>query len=366
MATSTSYQCACKQTTVTVNGTMQFSAYCHCSQCRKTCSAPYFHGASFAPSEVKVSGPELGGYAINKMTRKFCKNCGTYMLGDPANGQFVIVPASLIDVIGEANSKNRPRAMFHIETGNCCLPLGLPDDSLKKFREQPGGTVDVVTKLAKQGPHTIAGAVGVDCCDSTPDSYSVLASSAVGRIIKMSLKKGCSDIPHDHPLTHYLYILSGGKLKIDMPEGKSMELEVKAGMAMPVPGGPHQVHNVGNTDVDIIFMEPTGVVTETPENHTPGFKTDPDCYKVLFEDEDWLCAEMTMKPGTEDHPHSHRDHLLYVMGGDKICIYPGKKKDQKMEIPIAAGAALDVPQGWHIVANTGTKPVQIIWWEIKK
>lgn len=356
------YKCACEQTTVKVIGESMFSAYCHCSQCRKTCSAPYFHGAGFKPSEIKVEGPELGGYAINKMTRKFCKNCGTYVLGDA--GEVNIVPSSLIDVMGQSDI--RPKAMFHIETGNCCLPLGMPDDGLTKYYEQPSGPVNAVPKIAKQGPFSIPGAVAVDCCDATPDSYSVLASSAVGRLIKMTLKAGCTDNPHDHPLAHYLYILNGGKIKIDMGEGKELELEVKAGQAMPVPGGPHQVSNIGDTDVEILFVEPTGRTTVTPSEFASPFKTDPGCYKILCEDDDWIVGEMVMKAGAEDHPHAHRDHLLYVLGGDKICIYPGKTKDQKLELDIAPGAALDVPQGWHIVANTGAKDVKIIFWEIKK
>lgn len=362
-AMSRSYQCACKQVTVEVEGKEMFSAYCHCSQCRRTCSAPYFHGAGFKPSQIKVSGGELGGFAINKMNRKFCKNCGTYMLGDA--GEVNIVPASLLDFIGQSDT--RPKALFHIETGNCCLPLGLPDDGLPKYLGQPDGPLDVTTKVAKQGPFTIAGAGSVDCCASTPDSYSEIAKNDVGRLIKMTLAAGATDNPHDHPLAHYLYIIKGGKLKLDMPEGKSMEIEVKPGMAMPVPGGTHQVSNVGTTDVEIIFMEPTGVNTATPDGHTSPFTTDPDCYKLLCEDDNWFVGEMTMKPGAKDHPHSHRDHLLYVLGGEKIIIYPGKVQgDAKLELPLAPGAALGVPQGWHVVENVGAQEVKIIFWEIKK
>jgi hypothetical protein len=44
-------------------------------------------------------------------------------------------------------------------------------------------------------------------------------------------------------------------------------------------------------------MEPTGEPSETPEGHTAPFATDPECYKILAEQDGWFVAEMALKAG---------------------------------------------------------------------
>jgi quercetin dioxygenase-like cupin family protein len=207
---------------------------------------------------------------------------------------------------------------------------------------------------------------GINCYDASPNNYKVIAELPVGKLIEMTMKPGESDDPHDHPV-HHMYVVKGGKLKITA-DGHSGEKEIPDGAPIIMPAGPHQVSNVGDNDVKIIFLEPTGTVGETPEGHTTPMDTDPDCYKILVEDDDWFIGEMTLAAGAEDHPHSHRDHLVYVLTGDELTIWPGKEKDdeKKMVAPIKPGAALPVPNGFHIVGNTGTTEAKLIFWEAKK
>ena len=209
----------------------------------------------------------------------------------------------------------------------------------------------------------------LDCCTTNPNNYKVIAKTAGGRLVEMTLPAGQGDVAHDHP-THYLYVVNGGRLKLSPPPGHtegSAEVDMPAGAALVIPAGPHQVTNVGTTDVKILFVEPTGSAEtcELPDFVSP-FTVFPDCYKILAEDDDWFIAKMTLKAGVTDPPHSHHDHLVYVMEGDGLTIYPGKEiGDEKKEIPIKAGMALPVAAGHHCVKNHGTKDCEIVFFEQK-
>mmetsp|Transcript_67108 Transcript_67108/g.143591 ORF Transcript_67108/g.143591 Transcript_67108/m.143591 type:complete len:243 (-) Transcript_67108:69-797(-) len=216
---------------------------------------------------------------------------------------------------------------------------------------------------------------GIDCCKATPDFYKVVAELPQGRLIEMTLKAGGKDNPHDHP-AHYLYVVTGGKLKLSPPPGASegsAEVEMPAGAAMLIPEGPHQVENIGDTDVLILFVEPTASsdpmcmpCTTTLADFVSPMAVCPDCYKVLFEDGSWFIGEMKLKAGETDKPHSHNDHLVYVLEGESICIYPGKEiGEEKMELQVKPGAAMPVPQGHHIVKNTGSTDSKMIFFELK-
>jgi len=213
---------------------------------------------------------------------------------------------------------------------------------------------------------------GISCCSASPGSYKDVSpegGAPLGsKLIKMTLKVGEQDEPHDHP-KHYMYIIAGGKLSITgapFPPGVTKELEMKTGMGMIVPAGAHQVKNTGDTDVEILFLEVTEKKGETPEAHKTPQDTDPGHYKTLAEDDDWMVVKMDMKVGEEDHPHSHRDHIVYMLDGGEITIWPGKEKgEKKAVVPITPGMVVPVPVGYHIVANTGNKPVSAVYFERK-
>ena len=183
----------------------------------------------------------------------------------------------------------------------------------------------------------------------------------------MTMKPGEEDKPHTHPV-HHMYVLSGGDLMIQTPPGS----EAKAASlptGAPVPGfpaGPHQVKNVGNTNVEVIFVEPSGTYGETPAEHKTPFETNPEMYENLGSNDNWIIGMMEMKAGAEDQPHSHHDHFVYVLEGSEITIYPGKTKDEstKLVVPIQPGAAIPVPSGWHIVKNTGSDNAKMVFFEL--
>ena len=189
----------------------------------------------------------------------------------------------------------------------------------------------------------------------------------------MALKKGCKDVPRWHP-KHYMYIIKGGNLKIigaPAPPGETMEAEMPTGAGMIVPAGDHVIENIGDDDVEVLFIEVGDHNGTTPEGHLPCFEAEPDHYKVVAEDDDWMVVTMTMQAGEEDKPHSHREHVVYVLSEGELSIWGGKEKTDPEKpdlgpVPVAPGAVLPVPTGFHIVKNTGTIPVTAMFFERKR
>ena len=81
-----------------------------------------------------------------------------------------------------------------------------------------------------------------DCCSAKPDGYKIVAENSTGRLIKMTLKAGEEDAPHDHP-KHYMYLVANGKLTIkDWSSGSAGEAntaELPSGAPPIMPSGSH-------------------------------------------------------------------------------------------------------------------------------
>ena len=217
-----------------------------------------------------------------------------------------------------------------------------------------------------------------DCCTSDPDYYKVLCEVDGFRMVEMKVPPGCEDKPHDHP-QHSMYFVKPAKLFItDYDEsGKSKdnghEVVVPAGAPPIFPPGAHQVKNVGTEESHVLFIEAYPTCTpcgEVPDFISP-FKVAPECYQVLAENDDFVTGMMTMKPGESDPVHHHKDHLIFVLEGEEITIYPCGDQAAAMTVPIAFGAGIPAPMsappfGKHSLRNTGKTTVKMLFFESKK
>ena len=148
---------------------------------------------------------------------------------------------------------------------------------------------------------------------------------------------------------------------------------------MKMPGGAHEGENIGDTYIKIYFLEDyfqhasenedkiDGIWGFTPDEHIPCYEKDPDTYKVLCQDSEWMVVKMKMSPGEEDKPHSHREHVVIILEGGQLSIWGGKEKtdpeNPDMKADVVPGLVLPVPTGWHIVANTGDTEIHAIFFE---
>eukprot|EP00931_Biecheleriopsis_adriatica_P071570 TRINITY_DN4544_c0_g1_i1.p1 TRINITY_DN4544_c0_g1~~TRINITY_DN4544_c0_g1_i1.p1 ORF type:complete len:504 (+),score=89.13 TRINITY_DN4544_c0_g1_i1:36-1547(+) len=218
----------------------------------------------------------------------------------------------------------------------------------------------------------------LDCCATCPDNYKVVAEIPGARLVEMTLAPGEEDKPHDHP-AHSMFFVQGGKLCItDYDEtGKSKnnahEVEIPSGAPPIFPPGPHQVKNVGDTTVKVIFVEPTLDFKggADVEGFISPFDVAPECYKTLAESDAWITGMMTMEVGAGDPVHNHRDHLIYVLEGDNLTINVGGDEAAAMAVDIKPNAGIPAPMSAppfakHSLKNTGTVTAKLVFFEAKK
>lgn len=89
----------------------------------------------------------------------------------------------------------------------------------------------------------------------------------------------------------------------------------------------------------------------------------PDIYRLLFENDRVRVMEVTFKPGTKIGPHSHPDHVGYVVTGGTLRLTPegGKSTDASLD----HGSVLYIPAETHAAENAGPTTIKVIVTELK-
>ena len=85
-------------------------------------------------------------------------------------------------------------------------------------------------------------------------NYKSLFENDYVRVLEMSLKAGEKDVTHSHP-SETVYFITGGKLKIHLPDGGAVEADLPDGHVMWHETWTHTVENIGATDVLAIIVE---------------------------------------------------------------------------------------------------------------
>jgi quercetin dioxygenase-like cupin family protein len=86
------------------------------------------------------------------------------------------------------------------------------------------------------------------------DSHKVLLENAQVRVLAVTIKPGEKVPMHSHP-ANVSYVLTDGKLRITMPDGKSVEREPKAGTASWSEPVTHAFENIGTTEYRQVQIE---------------------------------------------------------------------------------------------------------------
>ena len=248
-----------------------------------------------------------------------------------------------------------------------------PENGLKRISE-----LLAIAAMKKTNPFSFDSGLP-DCCSASPDLYKVIAElPGMARLVEMTFPPGAKDIPHEHPV-HSMYFVTDVKLKISGPPvtAKLGEdggvAELPAGAAPIFPAMAHQVENVGDKEGKAVFVE--GLPTCKPcgdiEGYISPFTVSPGCYKILAEDDDWITGMLTMEVGEKDEFHHHKDHLIYVLGGDEVTIYPGGDESAGMAVPLQKYAGIPAPMAAppfasHTLLNSGKEKLQMLFFESKK
>ena len=93
-----------------------------------------------------------------------------------------------------------------------------------------------------------------DAVTVAPDNYKTVFENDRVRLLEYRGKPDDKTEMHSHPDV-LAYTLTDGKFKFSMPDGQSMEIDLKAGEAMFAPGSSHATENLGSTDVHVLLFE---------------------------------------------------------------------------------------------------------------
>jgi quercetin dioxygenase-like cupin family protein len=92
--------------------------------------------------------------------------------------------------------------------------------------------------------------------------------------------------------------------------------------------------------------------------------TDPDKYKVVFENERVRVLEYRDNPGEQTSPHEHPDSVMYTLSGfDRRLIgAAGESRDVTLE----PGEVRWLDAQTHSGQNTGDSPTHVLFVELKE
>ena len=94
----------------------------------------------------------------------------------------------------------------------------------------------------------------IDAIQVSPNNYKVLLENDRVRVLEMNLRAGEKDEVHSHP-SETVYFITGGKAKIHLPDGQTVDAELPDGHVMWNEAWTHQVENVGSSDIKAIIVE---------------------------------------------------------------------------------------------------------------
>ena len=86
------------------------------------------------------------------------------------------------------------------------------------------------------------------------DKYSVVLENERVRVLKYYDKPGDRTSQHAHP-DYVLYAESSFKRRLIFPDGRSQEIDVKAGSIFWIKGHQHIGENIGETNTEVVFVE---------------------------------------------------------------------------------------------------------------
>ena len=91
-------------------------------------------------------------------------------------------------------------------------------------------------------------------------------------------------------------------------------------------------------------------------------QTNPQHYRVLFENDRVRVLEYTDVPGDRTTPHRHPDSVMYTLSGFRRRLVSG---DQQREVELAAGTVGWLPAQDHHGENIGDTPTHVLFVELR-
>jgi quercetin dioxygenase-like cupin family protein len=90
--------------------------------------------------------------------------------------------------------------------------------------------------------------------------------------------------------------------------------------------------------------------------------TNPDHYKVVFENDRVRVLEYTDQPGDRTTPHEHPDSVMYTLSSFRRRLASG---NLQRDVELAAGTTNWLPAQQHSGENIGDTPTHVVFVELK-
>jgi quercetin dioxygenase-like cupin family protein len=90
--------------------------------------------------------------------------------------------------------------------------------------------------------------------------------------------------------------------------------------------------------------------------------TNPDHYRVVFENERVRVLEYTDEPGDRTAPHGHPDSVMCTLSSFQRRLFAG---DRQRDVELTAGTVNWLPAQQHAGENIGETPTHVIFVELK-
>jgi quercetin dioxygenase-like cupin family protein len=108
-------------------------------------------------------------------------------------------------------------------------------------------------------------------------------------------------------------------------------------------------------------------VSTTPRGHSEQMSldptvTNPDNYRVVFENESVRVLDYTDSPGDRTTPHEHPDSVMYALSSFRRRL---SVDGRQREVEITAGTTSWLPAQRHSGENIGDTPTHVIFVELK-
>jgi ketosteroid isomerase-like protein/quercetin dioxygenase-like cupin family protein len=200
-----------------------------------------------------------------------------------------------------------------------------------------------------------------DAVKVDPAHYKVLAENAGVRVLRIGYAAGEKSQMHSHP-DSMLFVLSGGKVRFTMPDGKTEDDDLPTDSAAYTPAATHNPANMGKTALDAILVElksaPASMAT-LPASR-PGITL-----KVLAEGARATAYRATSaatfsEPAGSKHDY---DQVVIALGPSQLSLSLDGKP---AKTAWARGDVELIPRGVpHEAKNTSGKPVDFVIVAIK-
>jgi beta-alanine degradation protein BauB len=91
-------------------------------------------------------------------------------------------------------------------------------------------------------------------------------------------------------------------------------------------------------------------------------ETNPDHYKVIFENDKVRVLEYTDQPGDRTTPHEHPDSVMYTLSSFRRRLVSG---EMQRDVEIDTGTVGWLPAQQHQGENIGETPTHVLFVELK-